>query len=77
MGRSTAAHSHFPVSFIPYLRSQAFFPASPNPYYAKNHSETAQIFTDTISAMWVDENADIQAMLDEAQEKMLETVNKE
>ena len=51
--------------------------ASPNPYYAKNHSETAQIFTDTISAMWVDENADIQAMLDEAQEKMLETVNKE
>lgn len=51
--------------------------ASPNPYYAKNHTETAQIFTDTISAIWADENADIQAMLDEAQEKMTETANKE
>ena len=51
--------------------------ASPNPYYANNHSETAQIFTDTISAMWLDENADIQAMLDEAQEKMVETASKE
>lgn len=51
--------------------------ASPNPHYANNPSETAQIFTDTISAIWVDENADIQAMLDEAQAKMTETANKE
>lgn len=51
--------------------------ASPNPYYANNHSETAQIFTDTISAIWTDENADIQSMLDEAQKKMTETANKE
>lgn len=51
--------------------------ASPNPYYANNHSETAQIFTDMISTIWVDENADIQAMLDEAQTKMTETANKE
>lgn len=51
--------------------------ASPNPYYANHHSEAAQVLTDTISAIWVDENADIQAMLDEAQEKMTETVNKE
>ena len=51
--------------------------ASPNPHYASNHSETAQVFTDTISAIWVDENADIQAMLDEAQSKMTEAANKE
>lgn len=51
--------------------------ASPNPYYANNYSETAQILTDTISAIWTDENADIQAMLDEAQEKMVETASKE
>ncbi|HIS25953.1 MAG TPA: sugar ABC transporter substrate-binding protein [Candidatus Pullilachnospira intestinigallinarum] len=51
--------------------------ASPNPYYANNNSEVAQIFTDTISAIWTDENADIQSMLDDAQEKMMETVNKE
>lgn len=51
--------------------------ASPNPYYANNDSEVAQIFTDTISAIWTDENADIQSMLDDAQEKMMETVNKE
>jgi multiple sugar transport system substrate-binding protein len=51
--------------------------ASPNPYYANNYSETAQILTDTIATMWVEEDADIQAMLDEAQEKMTETANKE
>ena len=51
--------------------------ASPNPHYASNHSETAQVFTDTISAIWVDENADIQAMLDEAQSKMTEAANRE
>ena len=51
--------------------------ASPNPRYAKNSTEAAQILTDTISAIWLDENADIQAMLDEAQEKMLEVINEE
>lgn len=51
--------------------------ASPNPYYANNNSETAQIFTDMIATIWVDENADIQAMLDEAQAKMTETASKE
>ena len=51
--------------------------ASPNPRYAENSTEAAQIFTDTISAIWLDENADIQAMLDEAQAKMLETINEE
>lgn len=51
--------------------------ASPNPYYINNYTETAQILTDTISAIWTDENADIQSMLDEAQEKMTETANKE
>lgn len=51
--------------------------ASPNPYYANNYSEAAQILTDTISDIWIDENADIQAMLDEAQEKMTEIVNEE
>lgn len=51
--------------------------ASPNPRYAKNSTEAAQILTDTISAIWLDENADIQAMLDEAQTKMLEVINEE
>lgn len=51
--------------------------ASPNPYYVNNYAETAQILTDTIAVIWTDENADIQALLDEAQAKMTETANKE
>lgn len=49
--------------------------ASQNPLYANNSSEAAQVFTDTISTIWQDENADIQALLDEAEAKMLEIVN--
>lgn len=51
--------------------------ASPNPLYANNSSEAAQVFTDTISTIWQDENADIQALLDEAEAKMLEIVNED
>ena len=49
--------------------------ASPNPIYAANRSEASQVLTDTISTIWQDENADIQALLDEAQAKMVEIVN--
>lgn len=51
--------------------------ASPNPRYAENSTEAAQILTDTISSIWLDENADIQGMLDEAQQKMTEVINAE
>lgn len=51
--------------------------ASPNPRYANNNTEAAQILTDTISAIWLDENADIQKMLDQAEEKMIDTINAE
>lgn len=38
-----------------------------NPQYAKNRTECGTVFSEAIATIWLDENADIQAILDAAQ----------